>query len=267
MARKQNRTLDFQNVAKIVNLPAGADPGDPVTFEQLAAAIEGLRNKDPVEVKTTGNLDLSSPGTTIASVDMAAAPNKRFLATVQTDPTENGIYFWNGAAVPATRTADASTAEELNNALVPVVAGAAAGTTWRQTALLTDIDTDPQTWAQFGVTAVAATESAAGIAEIATQGETDTGTDDTRFITPLKLANYSGRAKRYNNVFGDGSATQFTFTHNLETRSVVVEVFENAGNYPTIEVDVERTSANQVRVTFEAGLAPGNSACGVVILA
>lgn len=34
---------------------------------------------------------------------------------------------------------------------------------------------------------VAATESVAGIAKIATQAETNTGTDDARFITPLKL--------------------------------------------------------------------------------
>ena len=33
----------------------------------------------------------------------------------------------------------------------------------------------------------AATESVAGIAKIATQAETNTGTDDARFITPLKL--------------------------------------------------------------------------------
>ena len=37
-----------------------------------------------------------------------------------------------------------------------------------------------------------ATETERGIAEIATQAETDAGTDDERFITPLKLANYSG---------------------------------------------------------------------------
>ncbi len=36
-------------------------------------------------------------------------------------------------------------------------------------------------------TTPAATESVAGKAEIATQTETNTGTDDTRFITPLKL--------------------------------------------------------------------------------
>jgi len=34
-----------------------------------------------------------------------------------------------------------------------------------------------------------ATEIQAGIAEIATQVETDAGTDDTRIVTPLKLAN------------------------------------------------------------------------------
>lgn len=38
----------------------------------------------------------------------------------------------------------------------------------------------------------AATETNSGIAEIATQAETDTGTDDTRIVTPLKLANFVG---------------------------------------------------------------------------
>lgn len=37
-----------------------------------------------------------------------------------------------------------------------------------------------------------ASETVAGIAEIATQVETDAGTDDARMVTPLKLANYSG---------------------------------------------------------------------------
>lgn len=39
-----------------------------------------------------------------------------------------------------------------------------------------------------------ASESAAGIAEIATQAETNTGTDDLRFVTPLKLATYVANA-------------------------------------------------------------------------
>lgn len=38
----------------------------------------------------------------------------------------------------------------------------------------------------------AATEDVAGVAEIATPTETNTGTDDTRIVTPLKLATYTG---------------------------------------------------------------------------
>lgn len=41
-------------------------------------------------------------------------------------------------------------------------------------------------------TVVAASETAAGIAELATQTETNTGTDDARIVTPLKLATFVG---------------------------------------------------------------------------
>lgn len=51
-----------------------------------------------------------------------------------------------------------------------------------------------------------ANESQAGIAEIATQGETDTGTDDTRIVTPLKLATYVSGGS------GAGSFTDLTAT-------------------------------------------------------
>ena len=46
--------------------------------------------------------------------------------------------------------------------------------------------------ATFGQIPVQATETITGIAEISTQTETNTGTDDNRIITPLKLANYGG---------------------------------------------------------------------------
>jgi hypothetical protein len=40
----------------------------------------------------------------------------------------------------------------------------------------------------IGTTVSAASETVAGIIEIATQAETDTGTDDLKAVTPLKLA-------------------------------------------------------------------------------
>ena len=51
-----------------------------------------------------------------------------------------------------------------------------------------------------------ATESVAGIAEIATQAECSTGTDDTKIVTPLKMATYtSGMAKK--ETFTNGTLT------------------------------------------------------------
>lgn len=50
-----------------------------------------------------------------------------------------------------------------------------------------------------------ATETRTGIAEIATQAEVTTGTDDTRIITPLKLATFAG-AQMTTRVFADAVA-------------------------------------------------------------
>jgi hypothetical protein len=49
-------------------------------------------------------------------------------------------------------------------------------------------------WDGAGGSGVQATESLAGIAEIATQAETHAGVDDLRFITPLKLESEKGIA-------------------------------------------------------------------------
>lgn len=51
------------------------------------------------------------------------------------------------------------------------------------------------TYIEISASPAQATESAAGIAEIATQSEVNTGTNDTDFVTPLKLATYVGNKK------------------------------------------------------------------------
>lgn len=63
---------------------------------------------------------------------------------------------------------------------------------------------------------------------------------------------------------GNGSATTFAITHNLNSRDAVVNVYDNS-TYETVEVDVVRTDANNVTVTF--GIVPTNNAYRVVIIA
>jgi hypothetical protein len=249
MARKFFTDIDMQSVSKIVNLPAGTAAGDAVNLSQLNAAIEGLATKDNVRVKSTGNVNIAAPGAALNGVTFAS--QDRVLLGDQTLATENGIYVWNGAATPMTRALDANTFDELESAVVSIDEGTTnAQTTWRQTAVNGTIGVTAITWIPFGTSAPSASETTAGIAEIATQAEADAGTDDSRIITALKLKNYSGLIKKVSGNIGDGSAATYTVTHNLNTRDVIVRVFPNSGEYDDVEVDVQRTSVNAITLVF-----------------
>ena len=253
--------LDFNSVSKIINLPNGVNAGDAVNVGQLNAAVEGISWKTSARVATTANINLTSPGATIDGVTMATGD--RILVKNQTAQAENGIYVWNGVSTPATRALDANSAKELEAAVISVEEGTSAGSSFRQTQVNFTLDTGNVIWTSFGTAAGAATETTAGIAEIATQAETDTGTDDQRFVTPLKLSTWSGRTRKMVQAIGDGSATSYTVTHNFNTRDVRVEVYRNSGNYDTVMAEVRRTSVNAVSVIFSS--APTSNQFQVVV--
>ena len=262
MARKFFTDLDLQSVSKVINVPSPTAAGDAVPKSYVDSAVEGLAWKDSARVGTQSNLNLSSPGATIDGVTMAS--QDRVLVRNQSTQSQNGIYVWNGAATALTRSLDASTFAELEQAIITVEEGTDAGTTWRQTQINGVIDTNNVIFSSFAAAAPAASETTAGIAEIATQAEVDAGTDDARIITPLKLATWSGRIRKYAASFGDGSATSYVVTHNLNTRDVTVVVFPNSGTYDNVEVDVGRTSVNAVTLVFAT--APSSNAYRVVVI-
>lgn len=255
-----HNTLDA-NSNRIINLPAPQAANDPARLVDLNSALEAIAWKDECRVATQVNVTLSGPGATIDGVAMAT--NDRVLVRAQTDPIENGIYIWNGAAVPMTRAPDASTADELEQAVTTVGEGSSAGATYRQTSVNFALGTDAVLWTSFGTSAPSASETTAGIAEVATQAETDAGTDHQRFVTPLDLANWSGRIRKASQSIGDGSATSFNIDHNFNTRAVTVEVFRNSGNFDTVLVDVTRPTVNRVTLTFS--VAPASNAFNVVV--
>ena len=261
MARKIFTDFDFQSVSKVVNLPTPSATGDAVPKSYVDSLVEGLAWKDSCRVATQSNLNLAAPGATVDGITMVSGD--RMLVRAQTTTSQNGIYVWNGAASAATRSLDASTFPELEQAVSTVEEGTSAATTYRQDQINGTIDSSAVSWVTFGTSAPAASETTAGIAELATQAEVNTGTDDLRIVTPLKLATWSGRIKKFAVSIGDGSATSYTVTHNLGSIDVAVTVFANSGGDEVI-TDVTHATTNTLTVVFAT--APASNAYRVVVV-
>lgn len=112
---------------------------------------------------------------------------------------------------------------------------------------------------------VNASETASGIIEIATQAETNTATDDTRAVTPLKLKNYFDSriaTGAYTATFGNGALTTYAITHNLNSKFLNVNIYEEATGQEVI-ADYAATSANVL--TINVNIAPTTNQYRVVI--
>jgi hypothetical protein len=69
-------------------------------------------------------------------------------------------------------------------------------------------------------------------------------------------------AREYKTSIGDGAATTYTVTHNLNTRDILVQLYDNS-SYDTVFADVVRATVNTVEVSF--GAAPALNDIRVLI--
>jgi len=104
---------------------------------------------------------------------------------------------------------------------------------------------------------VAATSSVAGITRYATNAEAVARTASNRALTPANLS-----ALRFQTNVGNGTATFFDLTHNLNSVNVNVVVFDNSNDERWI-VAYKANNANSTRVEF--GFAPSNNQFRVII--
>ena len=92
--------------------------------------------KDSVIVASNSNETISAPGATIDGVTLTSGD--RVLLIGQTAGQDNGIYVFNGAAVPMTRSTDANTSAEVTNGMT--IANIQSGTFASDRAVLITAD-------------------------------------------------------------------------------------------------------------------------------
>ena len=104
-----------------------------------------------------------------------------------------------------------------------------------------------------------ATTEQDGIVELATAAETTTGTSEALAVTPLGVATVIAGRTFATSV---GGATSVTVTHNLNTRDVIVQLYD-ATTFDTVMADVVRTNVNTIDVSFTT--APSANAIRVLV--
>ena len=114
-----------------------------------------------------------------------------------------------------------------------------------------------------------ATESTAGIAEIATQGDCTTGTNDTKIVTPLKMATYtSGMAKAFhvNNtaLTASSGVCTWSITNSLGSKYVQVHVYEESTGDEVMTSVTTGASTITVKINSSSDIA-ANTYFAVVI--
>jgi len=94
-----------------------------------------------------------------------------------------------------------------------------------------------------GASSASAARTNLGVA-YASDAEALAGSSDTVVVTPGNLA-----ARSYVASIGDGSETDYAVTHSLNSRDVIVQLYD-VSSYDTVMADVVRTTVDVVTVSF-----------------
>jgi hypothetical protein len=234
------------------------------TDNALQSAVAGIDSKPAVACVSTSNIAaLTGATTTIDGI--TAAAGTRVLLTAQTTTSQNGVWV-TAAGAWVRPSGDSSPNGELAlGAFWFVEQGTSyAATQWRLGSPTSGAITP-------GTTAVTITQFGAAQTYTANNGVALTGSNFAAQVVALGgiLASAAGlyldttiSARKYSANIGDGSATQYTITHNLGTLDVVAAIRDAAGN--NIEPDWQAASTNTVVVTFSA--APATNAYRITVV-
>ena len=124
------------------------------------------------------------------------------------------------------------------------------------------------TYVEISASPAQATESTAGIAAIATQTEVNTGTNDTKIVTPLKLATYtSGMAKKATFTNGALTASSGVCTWTISTTlspNCLCSIRETSGGAEVLCDVTYGSSAITVKINSSSNIAANTYTATVI---
>lgn len=103
---------------------------------------------------------------------------------------------------------------------------------------------------------VDATSTEKGIIRIATQAEVNSGTSNSTAVTPATLVNFISAElglTTFGQNIGDGVATSYDITHNMGTKDVLVNVYDDSTG-DEVGVTVRRVTQNAIRILVNRAL-------------
>jgi len=288
-------TADPQDLSKsevlaLLNVEDGADVTDAANVNTAGAVMESdydantilaaTSDDTPVTVAiaeqkvlgrvTSGNiaaLDIDSDLSSVSANHDTIPSAKATKAYVDDAILTNGSLVYQSGYNAATNTPDLDTSPSAGIKKGWTYVVTAAGDFFTETVAIGDmmiaLQDTPTALAHWTVVnknipdIVAASETASGIIELATNAEVITGTDTERAVTPAglqhKIDSYSASlvlAKKYAaTITGDDSTVAFDVTHGLNTKDVTVNVWEvSTGLQVRPEASVPLVS--KVTITF-----------------
>ena len=188
---------------------------------------------DDTTVVIRGNLQVDGTTTTVNSATLSVADNIIVLnKDVTGSPTENaGLEVERGSATNVKFR-------------------------WNETTDKWQFTEDGTTFYNL-VQIQDASETVKGIIELADSSEITAGTNATKAVTPAGLTSkLQSRSFAVDLDAGESTVTLannvFTVTHSLNTRDVIVQVYENnlSGSFETAHADVNRPTVNTITVSF-----------------
>lgn len=269
-AKKFLSGIDNTN-QKVINLADGTSATDAVTLQQLQAYVRGLSWKQAVVAASTADVTLATALANGQSLDgVSLLTGQRVLLKNQAAAAENGIYVVPASGA-ASRAADATDAASAPDGVQTLTGSMAVyverGTVNADTAyvLTTDdpitVGTTTLSYAQLGGGSSYSNGNglnlSSGVFSIKLPGSSGLVVDGTGLYVDGAIV-----TKKYAQLVGDGSATSIVVTHGLNTRDVVVALYD-ATTFTEVETDVAHTSTTTITLNFAS--APASGAYRVVV--